>query len=366
MVRTPRRRAPGPSWLTAANTAVLLGVGLLSSSIPTSSAQGSPVSGTWLGSYSCAQGQTGLRLTIQNPQGNLLTATFAFFPLARNAATASGSFAMTGNYEGNRVILEQAHWINQPLGYVMVSLEGQVSGADFSGSIFGPGCSAFMVSRASPARVAIVSSGFSQRMIGSATDISFGVKLKNESLVMDAFGISVTAIFRDKYGRSVASESHSLTAIPAGKFFYYGGYVQSNVSLTVATMQLEAKTTTTRPKGLVLPPVSVVRVTSTGSEESMKGQLTNPYRMSLPSNAAIYAVFMNASGKIVGGAQDFAGAQVEPRTTVSFGFSHYLPPEIVSAMASVDPCDWVSPAVQGSDCPLTLPPVEISQVPGFE
>ncbi len=272
---------------------------------------------------------------------------------------------MTGNYEGNRVILEQAHWINQPLGYVMVSLEGQISGTNLSGSIFGPGCATFSVSRATPARVAIVARGFSQKMIGSATDISFGVELRNESLVMDAFGISITANFVDKYSRSVATESHSLTVIPAGKVFYYGGYIQSNVSLTVATMHLEVKTTATQPKGLVLPSVSDVRVTSGGLEPGVKGQLTNPYRKSLPSDASIYAVFLNASGKIVGGGQVFAEAQVEPGATVSFGFSEYPPPEIASAEMSVDPCDWVSASVEGQECPLRLPPVEISQVPGY-
>ena len=36
---------------------------------------------------------------------------------------------------------------------------------------------------------------------------------------MDAFGIAVTATFVDKYGRSVATENHNLTGIPAGKVF---------------------------------------------------------------------------------------------------------------------------------------------------
>jgi hypothetical protein len=57
---------------------------------------------------------------------------------------------MTGSYQGNSVALTQAHWIHQPLGYVMVSLQGQVSGADLSGSIIGPGCSTFSVSRVTP------------------------------------------------------------------------------------------------------------------------------------------------------------------------------------------------------------------------
>ncbi len=365
MVNVSRSRTRVLNRLTVGISAFLIGAGFFSSSIPPLSAQGSPVSGTWVGGYSCGQGSTGLRLTIQNPQGSLLTATFAFYPVSTNAGAASGSFAMTGSYQGNRVTLRSAHWIHQPFGYEMVSLQGQVSGAELGGSIIGPGCSTFSVSRPTPARVAVVTSGFSQKTIASSTDISFGVELKNESLAVDAFGISVTATFVDKYGRSVASESHSLTGIPAGKVFYYGGFVQSNISLAVAAMHIAVTATVTEPKKLVLPPVSDVRVTSATLGEDVTGQLTNPYRTPLPSDADVYAVFVDANGKIVGGAQNLAQAQVEPGATVSFSFSEYPPPEIVSAKASVDPCDWEEASFEGDQCPLTLPSVPIGQVPGY-
>ena len=130
-------------------SAVFLGATFGRLAQPGVDSEGPPVSGTWVGSYLCAQGETGLRLTIQNPHGDALTATFAFYPLASsNAGLASGSFAMTGSYYGSRVSLQQAHWINQPLGYVMVGLQGQVSAASFTGSVIGPGCSTFLVSRA--------------------------------------------------------------------------------------------------------------------------------------------------------------------------------------------------------------------------
>ena len=93
---------------------------------------------------------------------SLLTATFAFYRLASNAGAASGSFAITGSYSGNRVTLRPVHWVQQPFGYEMVSLEGQVSGPNFSGSIISPGCSTFSLSSATPARVVVVTSGFSQ------------------------------------------------------------------------------------------------------------------------------------------------------------------------------------------------------------
>ena len=75
----------------------------------------------------------------------------------------------------------------------------------------------------------MVTSGFSQKPSGSGTGISFRVELKNDSLAMEAFGIAVTATFVNKYGRSVATENHNLTGIPAGKVFYYASFVQSTL-----------------------------------------------------------------------------------------------------------------------------------------
>ena len=161
----------------------------------------------------------------------------------------------------------------------------------------------------------------------------------------------VTATFVDKYGRSIATDQNTLTAIPAGRVFYYAGAVFPNVSLTVVAMHLVLTTTATQPKSLVLPPVSDVLVKPGGSEEeNVTGKLTNPYRIPIPSDGTIYAVFFNAKGNVVGGNFDLTGAAVEPGATVSFSFSEYPPPEIASARASVDPCG-------GSlgTCPVRVP-----------
>ncbi len=356
MIRVPR-----------ALSAVFLGASLAGSPSPALNAQSPPVSGTWVGSYLCAQGETGLRLTIQNPHGDALTATFAFYPLASsNAGLSSGSFAMTGSYYGSRVSLQQAHWINQPLGYVMVGLQGQVSAASFTGSVIGPGCSTFLASRATsyaaPPRVAVEASGFSQNVISSSTDISYGIELKNESLAMDAYGITVRTSFIDKYARSVATDSNTLIGIPAGKVFYYGGFVQSNVSLTVAAMHVNVQVDATQPKALVLPPVRGLNVSAATLGPAVTGQFTNPYHTQLPSDAVVYAVFIDANGKIVGGGQEPTQAQVQPGATVSFSVPAVLSSDMSDTVgASVDPCMWVEAVVD--QCPVKLPPVALS--PGY-
>lgn len=80
------------------------------------------LTGTWAGTYTCAQGLTGLRLVIQAAAGGTLTATFNFFAVASNPSVPSGSYTMTGTYSSAGVKLTQKQWISQPSGYEMVDI----------------------------------------------------------------------------------------------------------------------------------------------------------------------------------------------------------------------------------------------------
>lgn len=106
--------------------------------------------GTWVGSYTCSQGLTGLQLIIAASANDQLTATFNFYPLPNNPSVPSGSFSMTGTFSPNSVVLNQDQWINQPPGYVMVNLVGvppSASTPTFAGSVLGPGCTTFSLDR---------------------------------------------------------------------------------------------------------------------------------------------------------------------------------------------------------------------------
>lgn len=129
----PASSAPGPA----------------TSAAPTAGTSPLPsFAGSWVGSYSCAQGPTGLKLTIQAAGANAETAVFQFYPLPNYPAAASGSFAMTGANVGNTITLHQDHWIVQPPGYAMVDLQGALSGGTLSGSVIFTGCTTFTLQRA--------------------------------------------------------------------------------------------------------------------------------------------------------------------------------------------------------------------------
>jgi hypothetical protein len=107
--------------------------------------------GTWEGEYTCGQGETGLKLTIKEPEGDALPATFEFFPLPENPSAKAGSYTMRGRLSGDRMVFRQEKWIEQPPGYVMVDLEVTSpiteDATSLSGDVRSDNCKGFSVRR---------------------------------------------------------------------------------------------------------------------------------------------------------------------------------------------------------------------------
>lgn len=110
-----------------------------------------PLVGTWEGRYTCAQGVTGLKLSIEPVDDETVRALFEFFPVPENADTLEGSYQLLGAYRGNRLVFRQEKWIKQPENYLMVDLE-VTSPVEpdmnvLSGNVLSPDCKGFSVSR---------------------------------------------------------------------------------------------------------------------------------------------------------------------------------------------------------------------------
>jgi len=119
---------------------------------PTTNDESAILSGTWTGAYYCNQGETGLRLIMQASSGGQVNATFIFYPLPSNPDVRSGSFAMTGSYSAEGVVLTPDHWISEPPGYEMVGLASVLAPGNqnvLEGQITTSGCTTFSVQKSS-------------------------------------------------------------------------------------------------------------------------------------------------------------------------------------------------------------------------
>lgn len=100
------------------------------------------IAGVWVGSYTCAQGETGLKLTIEATGRT----EFAFYPLPAHPGAKTGSYEMRASYDGDRVEFDQVRWIDRPKDYGMVDLTAtQVKPSTMSGKVEASGCTTFRV-----------------------------------------------------------------------------------------------------------------------------------------------------------------------------------------------------------------------------
>lgn len=122
---------------------------------PSASGSGGSVSisdlrGHWEGTYTCGQGESGLKLDIDSPDATgTANVTFTFFPTSGNQAAASGSYVMRLTATSGQFKFTQDHWVQQPAGYVMVDLfVPAVSDPNtLTGTVNGPSCTVFSVTR---------------------------------------------------------------------------------------------------------------------------------------------------------------------------------------------------------------------------
>jgi len=105
------------------------------------------LTGDWQGDYFCAQGATGLTLTILPGSRERLDAIFRFSALPSNPRVPDGCFEMSGTFKDGAVSLTAGRWLLKPPGYVTVDLKGKATDGAMGGTVAGPGCTTFSLHR---------------------------------------------------------------------------------------------------------------------------------------------------------------------------------------------------------------------------
>lgn len=110
------------------------------------------LAGRWQGTYYCAQGLTGVTLTIRGDDERA-EALFHFYPVPENPNVPVGCYTMLGNVDtaSGTINLEsdESQWILQPPNYITVNFRGRFAGdrQRIVGRVEGPGCSTFTMRR---------------------------------------------------------------------------------------------------------------------------------------------------------------------------------------------------------------------------
>jgi hypothetical protein len=121
-----------------------------SSASPTATVDTSAIAGHWLGTYTCAQGATGLSLDVIPRSATELTAIFHFRKIPQNPDVPEGSYKLSGTLEDGKLRLRKDAWIDRPKGFVMVGLNARVTDPHpqkLIGAVTNFSCDSFTITR---------------------------------------------------------------------------------------------------------------------------------------------------------------------------------------------------------------------------
>lgn len=123
-------------WLAASVAMLVLGGCVQNQPLIVNKVDASSLDGVWSGEYTCAQGITGLKLTLDGTPDGQVSGTFEFHPVARNPKLPTGSFTVRGTLDSaGRLKLNPDRWVKQVAGWNMVSLDGRLQGRQFEGVV---------------------------------------------------------------------------------------------------------------------------------------------------------------------------------------------------------------------------------------
>jgi hypothetical protein len=116
-----------------------------------SSAIASDFNGQFEGKYSCGGVDNHrVRLDLQARPDGTITGVFNFGGMdAPIFGYFDGSYSMKGTWQGTRFVLKSEQWIKQPVGYVMVDVEGDITQRGVAGTVLFSNCDSFAAARVS-------------------------------------------------------------------------------------------------------------------------------------------------------------------------------------------------------------------------
>jgi hypothetical protein len=131
----PGTRAPNSSFVSKSGPAL-------------TNAQAKDFNGRFEGSYVCSSTETIMQLELQAKPNGTIAAIFKFGGVKTPELSYSlGVYSLKGTWRGAHYVLKSEQWIEQPAGYVMSDLEGDITTLGTSGVLLHSSCDSFALKR---------------------------------------------------------------------------------------------------------------------------------------------------------------------------------------------------------------------------
>jgi len=197
-----------------------------------------------------------------------------------------------------------------------------------------------------PPKIEVLKRGFSARVRGSMTSVSYGLVLENLSPNANALSVTALVNFVMTNGALIGTATTRVAVINAGSTYYLGGMLQFNGAPPIARLEVVVT-----PGGRVkatkvhLPKMDFVRLVPSPFEPawlgSIEGDVINDHKTLTLGNNQMSAVVFDAAGNVLGGGAGSTIAKSPPGTRQFFklnsGFDSILFNKAASVQISTIP-----------------------------
>jgi hypothetical protein len=162
-----------------------------------------------------------------------------------------------------------------------------------------------VVGRLVAPKIIVSKTGFSTKVVGSGTQLSYGLILHNTSSTRDATRVSVQTNFVLADDHLLGTDTHSVALIRAGTDYYYGASVSFPGPAPVARLEVVLQTSGFAPHQAHMPTLANIHLVPGAYNPSWLGIVEGELQNTDPSlslqSASLSAVVFDSAGNILGG-----------------------------------------------------------------
>lgn len=162
-----------------------------------------------------------------------------------------------------------------------------------------------VVGRLVAPKIVVVQSGFSTKLAGTGTELSYGLVLHDTSQTQDATKVTVQTNFVMADNNLLGTDTHTVQLIRAGTDYYYGSSLTFPAAAPIVRLEVVLQTGGFVPHQSHMPTLANIHLVPNIVNPSWLGTVEGEIQNTDPSlalqNATLSAVVFDSAGNILGG-----------------------------------------------------------------